>query len=206
MVFTGPAWLPSAAAAGDQLGQLERALEAWTTPAEEVLSRFVGRSVSASSFHIRGIHHVAAYCGDYRSEAELFAWLDGLRQDARLSDLTWGPSYIAPRHYGTPGTWVSCRLAGRPVELFSCRHSGPWSDFPLHRRQALMSHVALAVDGAHHVEPVLRYLAHYPELDLLCFTAGDSLDHVYGHLVRTAPEAVLELVAQEAAAHGVGDG
>jgi len=201
LCFEGPEFLPAASEAGAWLARLRGYLRARDgLRPDQLLGGFLGREVSAASFHVAGVHHLAAYAGDYRAEQDHERWLAALAARPEVAELRSGPSHIAPRYHGTPGHWVSCRLDGRAIELFSCKHAGPWRELPAERRRDLMSHFALAVDGAEHVEPLLRYLAHYPAIELLCFAAGDELGHVYGHLLNRRMGRVLELVHDPARA------
>jgi hypothetical protein len=170
---------------------LDRAAE---VDADAALASFFGFRVPSKAFHIRGMHHVAVYVGDYRREEEVEAWIDSLRGAPAVTGLRAGPSYILPRHYGVPGHWVSCRVDGREVELFTARDAHPWSELDARRKALRMSHFAAEVEQPAHVRPVLDYFAHYPGIDLLCFSPGDELGHTYGHLLNRANDRVVELV------------
>lgn len=166
-------------------------------PVDDVLRDFFSRPIPARAFHITGVHHVAAYLGDHRKDEEVERWIDFLGTAAEVRDLTWGPSYIAPRHHGTSGYWISCALAGIRAELFTNRHMGPWRSLPLGVRAARMSHFAARVEAERHVKPLLDYFSHYPRLLLLAYSPRDQLGHTYGHLFNQDNDRVLELVHSE---------
>jgi hypothetical protein len=159
-----------------------------------VLDDFFGETLDPTTLGVTGLHHVAFYLGDYDTETEVDAWWDALHSAPGVDGAARGPSHIAPRHYGTPGWWFSCRLDGAPVELFTCRAYGAWAGVPAVRKHGLMSHPALSVRDAGRVETLLRWLARRPGLRLLAFNDDDPLGHVYGHLLDTRRHRVLELV------------
>ena len=193
--FAGPAFLPPPADVGAWLEPLSRfAGERAAASASGVLSAFMGWELPAEAFHLSRIDHVAVYLGDYRREEEVEVFLARLAAAPGVAELASGPSHIAPRFWETPGYWISLRLDGVPLEIFTCRHRAPWRARPIEERRALMSHDALAVEDASHVEPLLAYLAHYPGIERLCFSASDALGHIYGHLLAHAAARVLELV------------
>lgn len=160
----------------------------------QVLRAFLGFELDCATLHLTGLDHVAVYLGDYLLEPQFENWLHFLEHEPRVDGLRFGPSYIAPRHYGTPGHWINCRVAGWNTEMFSCKRFGAWEGFAHCRKIRLMSHLALAVADGVHVKPVLDFLSHHPDVELLAFNAGDELDHTYGHLLNHRTHGVLELV------------
>lgn len=196
MHFQGAPFLPEPAAFGRYLIDLRYYLERTRRlPVEEVLAAFLGFPVAPRAFHLRGLHHVAAYIGDYRREDEVERWLDFLSRAEGVAELRSGPSWIAPRFYGAPGYWISCRLDGVYTELFTVKHLAPWAGHEHAWKASRMSHFALLVDGASHVRPLLDWFAHYPGLAVLAFSQRDELGHTYGHLLHG--DRVLELVHEE---------
>lgn len=179
-------------------------LEAWRRQARRlrcksvrrVLLEFFGRPLDPASFHLLAIHHVAIYAGDFRDEAQWDSWLRFLHSSEHLTELRWGPSYIAPREYATPGYWINGRLDGEEIELFTCRDSGDWSRLSASEKVRRMSHLALRSSAAESVEPTLHYLKCEPGQELLAFAPTDALGHCYGHL-RRHDGAVLEIVHVE---------
>jgi hypothetical protein len=162
-------------------------------PPGEILEEFFEFPVSAREHHIEGVHHVAFYAGDYRTDAEVEGWLEFLRQSRSVSDLEYGPSYILPREYGTQGYWISCRLDKMAVEMFYSKNAGPWREHGQQYKIARMSHFALSVPQAFHLFPLLRYFAHYPDISVLSYSKEDVLGHTYGHLLNGKTDCVLEL-------------
>jgi hypothetical protein len=163
---------------------------------ERVLKSFFGFQVSPRQHRIGRLHHVALYIGDYEAETDWEAWREFLSRNAGVRRLSWGPSYIAPRIYQTPGYWINCTLNGRSVEMFSNKSSGEWRDmhptYKIHR----MSHFALSVPRAIHLRALLTYWAHYQDISLLSFSPIDKLGHTYGHLLNRKTNEVLELTHQ----------
>ena len=168
-------------------------------PVESVLQSFLGRPLHPPTLHLGGLHHVAVYLGDYRQEQEVERWHESLQRCAAVAELETGPSYISPRYYGAPGWWASCRLGGLRVELFTVRHMGAWARLTPGDRTTRMSHFAVQVLGARHVQPLLEYLAREQGLRLLAFSPEDGLGHTYGHLLHEATGRVLELVHAQSA-------
>jgi hypothetical protein len=111
-----------------------------------------------------------------------------------LSNLRMGPSYIAPREYGTQGYWISADLAMAAVEIFAIKRSGTWQQFAPAKKAARMSHVALAVDHRSQVLQVITDLSRYPQIRVLSYSPEDELSHTYGHLLNENTNRVLEIV------------
>lgn len=195
MHFMGKPFLPGPPEFGAYLAEIRQylALARHYTP-EFILATFFGLSLDAASFHIDGLHHVAIYGGDYRREEDLEVWFDHVGGAQGVSRLRSGPSYIAPRRYGTPGYWFNCQLDGFDLEMFFNKHAGPWRDCTHGLKVSRMSHCALRVSEADHVVPLLEYFAHYPDIELLASSPRDELGHTYGHLMNTRTQCVLELV------------
>lgn len=146
-----------------------------------------------------GVHHVGVYLGDYRSDADIFAWMDFLdRLCAKgvLREAMHGPSYIAPRQYGTQGWWSSVVTAqGAVIETFSCREFGPWRTRSHVERGRLMSHAAIGVSNRTLVRLALDgFVARQQHLSLIAYTEGDEIGHCYGHLRNEANGLVIELI------------
>lgn len=161
---------------------------------DESLREFLGVPVNAGCLAIRGLAHVAVYIGDYTAEPQIEDWITSLRELGWLSQMTFGPSHIAPRHYGTPGWWIAGRVSGFAIEMFSCRRFGSWADRPIAERVGLMSHSALAMTSPELVSTGLRHFQRFGGIRELSFVERDQLGHCYGHLVNDARKRVLELV------------
>ncbi|MFJ2744541.1 hypothetical protein ACIO3O_33365 [Streptomyces sp. NPDC087440] len=188
--------IPTGADRGPALQKLlDRADEAHRTRAPDVLSAFFGHTLDARTLRVTGVHHVAFYVGDYGDEKDFEDLLDQVHRSPGVSRVRTGPSYIAPRAYGTPGHWINLRSAlGNEIELFSCRGRGSWADRSPEQRSALMSHYGLSVDTPEHVRPLLDFLATFDGVRLLSHTPADELGHTYGHVIRDDTGRVLELV------------
>ena len=194
MYFTALPFLPEQSAFGAYLDDMRRyAAEALRQAPDAILQSFLGFPVSAREHHVDGIHHAAFYIGDYRTDADVDRWLEFLHARRFLSDLRHGPSYIAPREYGTQGYWISCGLDGAPVEMFCNKTMGPWKNCDHRFKIARMSHFALFVSDACHVSALLTYFAHYNDISVLSYSERDTLGHTYGHLLNRKTECVLEL-------------
>ena len=154
-----------------------------------------------------GVHHVGIYLGDYDHEDEALAWsayLAGRQDDGTVISADVGPSYIAPKQYGTQGWYGSVVFPdGVALETFTCKRYGPWSQLSIDQRRALMSHVALEVRAEPDVRHVLESMqAEVSWLEVIAFTEADELGHTYGHLRNNRSSSVVEIVHQ--AAVGVG--
>ena len=111
-----------------------------------------------------------------------------------MSEVKFGPSYISPRLYGTPGHWMNFTSKGYEWELFSCRRSGAWAELPHARKLRLMSHDAVRVAGAEQVPALLSFLSVRHGLEQIAYTGADEVGHCYGHLLRKETDQVLEIV------------
>jgi hypothetical protein len=195
MRFSATAFVPGPDAFDAYIADVRRHVEhAFEVSPDGALLEFFGRPLDARSFDIVGLHHVGVYLGDYRHEEEIERWLELLSRAPDVERVRSGPSYIAPRFYGAPGYWIDCRLGGMNVELFSVKHVGAWAGCSQARKQARMSHAALLVDAAAHVEPLLHYFARRSGVTLLASSGDDELGHTYGHLLDAHTDRVLELV------------
>ncbi|MFF1799200.1 hypothetical protein ACFVXQ_34175 [Kitasatospora sp. NPDC058263] len=174
---------------------LDWADRAAATNTADALLAFFGQPLDPRTLRLTGLHHVAVYLGDYRTEEEYEAWLETVRSHPGLGRVSAGPSHIAPRVHGTPGHWINLTTErGTEVEFFTCRAYGAWADEPPERKRALMSHLGLSVDTPDHVRRVLDYLAGFDSVEVLAYAPEDELGHTYGHLLRTDTDRVLELV------------
>jgi len=161
------------------------------------LTAFLGSDKGVGEYRTDRIDHVAAYAGDYRFDREFDAWFDRLQDSGCLSSVQTGPSYIAPREYGTQGYWISAQFAGAGIELFAIKRAGIWQDFSASKKASRMSHVALAVDICSHVRLLLNHFSQYPHIATLSYSSTDVLNHTYGHLLNTLTDSVLEFVHAE---------
>ncbi|NHZ94188.1 excinuclease ABC subunit UvrA [Massilia sp. CCM 8734] len=171
-----------------------------------LLTEFLGEAAGSEQLSgLDQVHHAAIYLGDYENDQDVFAWfafLDQLARAGLVRGVEHGPSYIAPKQYGTPGWWASLERAdGFVIEMFCCRAFGPWLERTPVQRARLMSHAALAVSEREQVLPTLQALARsQPQVELIAFTEGDELGHCYGHLRNNHNNFVIELVHSHGAA------
>ncbi len=167
-----------------------------------LLADFLGQPADPHPLRITGLHHTAAYLGDYTSEDEIDAWhafLDARRAAGELRAVDRGPSYLAPKYYGTPGWWFLVEAPeGGVTEMFACRSWGRWAQLAAAARCGLMSHRALAVDTADGVRAALAELGRREGLELIAFVEDDELGHTYGHVRHNGRQSVLEIVAAPA--------
>jgi hypothetical protein len=161
---------------------------------DQILGAFFGFPFSAPEHHISALHHIAVYIGDYQREDDVECWIRFLRGSEMVSNITSGPSYIAPREYKTQGFWVSCSIDTNSVEMFCNKCAGTWKERERQFKMARMSHFAVEVPEAYHLEPLIRYLAHYPGVSVISYSASDELGHSYGHLLNAGTNRILELV------------
>jgi hypothetical protein len=202
MFFDALTALPEA---DDHAGYLARIIdhlerERRATP-RQVLEAFLGGTADPETLGVSGIHHVAAYTGDYTHEDEFEAWLKSVEACDGVENVRHGPSYIAPRQYGAPGHWINFAVGGHEYELFSCRDTGAWCGYDRQRKISLMSHHGVAVERPEQVPALLAFLAARPGVEQLVYTPADEIGHCYGHLRRTETDQILEVVYS-----GGGDG
>lgn len=148
---------------------------------------------------LAGVHHVAFYLGDYEDDRQVFDWVDFLRvlvADEEIRSVDMGPSYIAPKQYGTPGWWFSVTLPdGFVIEMFTCRTFGGWIERPPQERADLMSHLALAVESEPAVLAVMDHLVRSSEsLESIALVERDEVGHTYCHIRNNRKNRVVEIV------------
>lgn len=153
------------------------------------------------------VNHVACYLGDYRNDQQVFDWhvfLEDRRSCGELASVDMGPSYIAPRQYGTPGWWYSVSFPdGFVIEMFCCRSFGDWPRRSAAERAALMSHLAINVRTEHGVRAALDLLAgSAAQMETISYTEADTMGHTYGHVRNNATQQVVEFVHEAAQREG----
>lgn len=164
----------------------------------DILRDFMGRQIEESIYPFQSVHHLGLYVGDYHDESEVdalyeFLLLKQTEDEAKV--IGRGPSYVAPRHYGTPGWWFSLVLDGQTtVELFTCRYYGPWTNFSASDRISLMSHKAIAVAARDEVLPLLQEFEKVYRVNILTYTENDHAGEVYGHLLNRNNKRVMEVI------------
>nr|ADZ13544.1 YtkR3 [Streptomyces sp. TP-A2060] len=207
MLFDAPAVLPPQ---DEHPAYLERIVDhleqARRSTPEQVLKEFLGAPADPATLQVDGVHHVAVYAGDYVTEDDFDNWLASIEAFGAVRDVRHGPSYIAPRLYGTPGHWINLTVDGYEYELFNCRARGEWATFSVRRKTALMSHHALSVNRPEQVLAMLDFLGARPGIEQLAYTPADEIGHTYGHLQSAETGLVLEVVYAGAPAYGAGPG
>jgi excinuclease ABC subunit A len=164
-----------------------------------ILESFFGYPVRAGDCHVQALDHVALYAGDYRSDCDFDAWLEYLTSRGSILGIESGPSYIAPREYGTQGYWISGTVDGAGIEIFSNKHAGPWTSFQVARRALRMSHFAFLSQGPPSVLELLEALSRQHHVGILAYSAHDQLGHTYGHLLNKRTDRVLEILHRDLA-------
>lgn len=195
MLFDAPAVLPPPDEHPAHLDRLlDHLVRARATPPARVLEEFLDAPADPATLGVDGVHHVAVYTGDYLTEDDFDDWLASVESHGAFRDVRTGPSWIAPRRYGTSGHWINLTADGDEYELFTCRARGEWADYGARRRAALMSHHGLSVRDPEQVGAVMDFLGARPGVEQIARTPADELGHTYGHLLNTRSELVLEIV------------
>jgi hypothetical protein len=170
---------------------------------EDIFTDFFQAPVAIQSYPLGGLHHVAVYLGDYTREREVDAWHAFLteKQAAEPMTIDRGPSYIAPKCYGTPGWWFSVSRPGGPaMEMFCNRFYGGWSRYTRVKRSRLMAHMAVSVQKERDLSVLLDEFAAMAHIEMIAFTPKDELGHTYGHLRNNNNHKVLELIFSDESA------
>ena len=151
---------------------------------------------------IKGLHHVALYLGDFDDDQQVINWFAFLKEQIGTShgllSVDMGPSYIAPKQYGTPGWWYSLKFSDDfVIEMFCCRSFGNWPNKKASERVDLMSHIAVEITTEEGVKEAIENLcenAFY--LENIAYIESDEMGHTYGHIRNNDSKRVLELVHQ----------
>jgi len=165
---------------------------------EDILNEFLEVEVNPKDYPIVALHHVGLYIGDYRDEEEVDLLEEkflAAQHRGELKLLGRGPSYLAPRYYGTPGWWFSVIGPGdKQFELFTCRRYGKWAEYPVRIRASLMSHYALAVESFTGVKSMLDNFEQIHDLKTLVYTTHSEHGETYGHVMNPRNNQVLEII------------
>lgn len=168
------------------------------------LQEFLGCKIKKQLASLKRLNHLAVYVGDYKDELLVDSWHNFLLRKQRggsLISIDRGPSYIAPREYGTPGWWWSIkRPDGFVIELFCCRAYGKWAEFSVEKKYNLMSHRAITVSDKDSVLPALKSFESMMGLEIIAYTNDDALGHTYGHVRNNLNNKVIEMVWEKAPA------
>lgn len=154
---------------------------------DEVLAYYFDDAIDLSNFNGTYLDHIGIYAGDYKNEAFIDDFIIYLKQieseGVRISNLAYGPTYISPQYYGTPGWWISFKLleTGEDIELFFCREYGDWKNYNKIKKEVLMSHYAIGVDSKTRFDTLFCFLKENTDFDVLILTEDKNLGPTYGH-------------------------
>lgn len=164
---------------------------------EEIIDEFFGQKPRVPQLLKLGIHHVAIYMGDYSRESQIHVFAGCLQSflSNEIKSMEYGPSYIAPKEYGTPGWWFTIRLNNdEELELFTCESFGQWREKDPDEKEKLMSHYALQVDSMEQLEQLIGELKRYDDIRMIMYTEHNDLGHTYAHFKNLTNHRVLELI------------
>lgn len=144
--------------------------------------------------YIQGIHHRAYYIGAYREEETVEGFCNFLSKKTEVSNLAYGPSYIAPQYYETPGWWISLNVEDCHVELFIVREYGKWLGFDEKTKQTLMSHCAIELCDRQTFYSCVRKARKVKGIQILMLHKEREMGYTYTHLLDTRNNKVLEVI------------
>lgn len=147
-----------------------------------------------SEKYIKGVHHRAYYIGDYQEEKTVEALWNLLSKKQEVSNFTYGPSYIAPQYYETPGWWMSLTVANCHIELFVIREHGKWIEFDKKKKQTLMSHCAIELYDRNSFYSCLQNARRVKEIQILMLHEDKKEGYTYTHLLDTKTNKVIEMI------------
>lgn len=175
---------------------------------EAVLDYYFSDKADKKLFQDSYIAHTGIYMGDYEDECfieEIKAYLENIK-GKRISNLEYGPTYISPKYYGTPGWWFSFHLLSdnSEVELFTCRNYGRWSEYSLEKKITLMSHYAIGVKTKENFYKIYDALKENENFEAFVMTDNDVVGHTYAHFKNKETLDVLEIIftSQKKGSHG----
>lgn len=165
---------------------------------EAVLDYYFGDKANKELFKDAYIAHTAIYMGDYEDESfieEVKAYLQNVK-DKMIDNLEYGPTYISPKYYGTPGWWFSFHLLSNnsDVELFTCRNYGEWREYSAEKKNTLMSHYAVGVKTKEDFYKIYYTLKENDNLEAFVLTENDVVGHTYAHFKNKETLDVLEVI------------
>jgi|GEM_PF-556495 len=163
-----------------------------------ILDNYFESEFDKSVFDSTYVGHTALYLGDYHTEKfpdQFSKYLESLVGN-KLSHYEFGPSYISPKQYGTPGWWYSFKLVdnAQEVELFTCRHFGEWNEYSEDVKKKLMSHYAIGVDSLEKFNKIVEYMNSIMLVEMIIITKNDKVGHTYAHFRNKKNNCVLEIV------------
>ncbi|MFF2910167.1 hypothetical protein [Paenibacillus sp. NPDC057934] len=165
---------------------------------DSILNEYFEGEYDKQIFDSTSLGHIALYLGDYHTEEfndQLRDYLESIVH-YELSGFDYGPSYIAPKQYGTPGWWYSLRLLedNQELELFTCRSIGEWNKYSEEVKKSLMSHYAVAIDTLEQFDSIVEYMLTQQSIEMIMMTRGDRLGHTYAHFHNLNNNLVLEII------------
>ncbi len=167
-------------------------------PVIEVANDIILDEKDDSIFADSTIKHVAFYCGDYVEDQTIDLFYDYIKASDKVKDVEYGPSYISPKEYNTPGWWLSLHtIDDKEIELFSCKSFGEWKKFDVLKKDCLMSHIALSMKSLDELYNAVNYLDTKSELHRIMLTENDSLGHTYAHYLNKESNHVFELLYEK---------
>ncbi|WP_051685096.1 AMP-binding protein [Clostridium sp. KNHs205] len=144
--------------------------------------------------YIRGIHHRAYYIGTYQEEETVEGLCNFLSGRTEVSNLAYGPSYIAPKYYEAPGWWISLNIEECHIELFIVREFGKWLGFDEKKKQSLMSHCAIELRDRQTFYSCVRKAGKVKGMQMLMFHKERDVGYTYTHLLDTRSNKVIEVI------------
>ncbi len=161
---------------------------------EDALLEFAPWENLLDKQYLKGIHHWAYYIGDYKKEETIIELYQYLNKKENITQLSYGPSYIAPKYYGTPGWWFSFSINGKQVELFAMKQFGKWVNYEEEEKQHLMSHCAIELKGRSYFNYCIKRWRNIPGISVLMISQEDTLGHTYAHFYNRKTNRVVELI------------
>lgn len=163
-----------------------------------VVDYYLGDKVDKSLFQSAYIAHTGIYMGDYEDEnfiEELKIYLESIKSKI-LMNLEYGPTYISPKYYGTPGWWFSFNLLeeNSDLELFTCRNYGEWGQYSAEKKNILMSHYAIGLKTEADFYKIYNALKEFNFLEEFVLTQNDVVGHTYAHFKNKETMDVLEII------------
>lgn len=143
---------------------------------------------------IQKIHHRAYYIAAYQKEETVECLCDFLSKKSEISNLTYGPSYITPQYYETPGWWISLNIEDCLVELFVVREYGKWLEFDEKTKQSLMSHCAIELCDRQTFYSCVRKARKVKGIKILMIHKERESGYTYAHFLDTISNRVLEVI------------
>lgn len=165
---------------------------------EAVLDYYFGDKADKELFQDTYIAHTGIFMGDYEDESfieEVKTCLENAK-DKKIANLEYGPTYISPKYYGTPGWWFSFQLLSdnSDVELFTCRNYGEWSEYSAEKKTTLMSHYAIGVKTKEDFYKIYDALKENDNFEAFVLTENDVVGHTYAHFKNKETLDVLEVI------------